>query len=238
MIAFVTAALISFIPPSTPGATLVLPKTPLREIVYDFSLVRKSTGHAVPNGYNGPQYALLSGGLTGRITIDVMAVQPDQSLVLRVIQSTNAENDRAPRTSIVLIHPDGGLQMISGLYDDSMMKIEPYLGAAYFAGHDLQQAASWTDDSTVGTYKIATTTTVSKVDGDLATIDTTMKEISGQIHGSYSGSSSLVYDAPLLVPVSLDIHLTIVNGDTGTSGMVTLHYQFTRISDTRAANPK
>lgn len=212
--------------PATPGPVL-------REVVYSFSYSESYDATYGSYGANAPETSYNGGGYNGTMVVDVVGVGNDGSLDLHITQTTDAENDRTPTDAEFLIRPDGGLGVLAGKYTDPMMKLAPYFGTAYFAGHDLQQGSAWTTESDLQQYHITTSTTVSKVDGDLATIDSVMKETATQLHGHYSGTSSLVYDAPLLVPASLDIQLYSLGQDLGSNGESRAHFHFDRKSDTR-----
>jgi hypothetical protein len=235
MQAIALALMLMSAPAPTPAASPSPAQSaaPLREVVYEYSESQKEEVDVGSFGADAPPTSELGAGINGRLTIDVIGVHDDGSLLITITESTNASNDRAPHSATLVIHPDGGLGVVSGVYDDAMIKLAPYFGTSYFEGHDLQVGTTWSQDSDVQQYHITTTTTVSKVDGDLATIDSTMKERTNDLHGDFSGTSSVVYDAPLLVPISLDIRLTNRDQQMGSSRDVTLHYQFDRVSDTR-----
>lgn len=233
--------LAAFLADSTPTASATAaPATPLREIVYKYSL--NTTGTTTAQSFDqGTDTATSVGGYSGSMTIDVMQVDPsDGYLLTRVSDRTNALNDRTPTEADIIVHADGTLVVTDGKVDEDMATIVPYLGTKYFGDNALQQGNQWTADLTSDGIAYTTTTTVSNVAGDLATISLVTQAAKGVMNGAFKIETKVGYEATKLVPVYLDEVMTreggSVSGGGGSGfsaeGTSTVHYRFDRVSDT------
>jgi hypothetical protein len=238
MFAIILAA---FLADATPPALTAAPSVgPLREIVYKYSL--NSTGTTTAQSYEqGTDTSTSVGGYNGSMTIDILQVDPSNGyLKAHVKDSTNALNYRAPNEADIIIHPDGELIVTAGKVDEDMATIVPYLGTKYFGDNELQQGNQWASYSTSDGIDYKTTTTVSGVSGDVATISLETKAEKGVINGAFEIEGKIGYEAAKLVPVSLDVIMTRTGSDVasgGGSGFADegthmVHYHFVRLSDT------
>lgn len=238
MFAIMLAAILA---DSSPPAPTAAPSAgPLREIVYKYSL--NSTGTTTAQSYDqGTDTSTAVGGYNGSMTIDILVVDPSNGyLKAHVKDSTNALNYRAPTEADIIIHPDGELIVTAGKVDEDMATIVPYLGTKYFGDNVLQQGNQWASYSTSDGIDYKTTTTVSGVSGDVATISLETKAEKGVINGAFEIEGKIGYEAAKLVPVSLDVIMTRTGSDVasgGGSGFADegthmVHYHFDRVSDT------
>jgi len=230
MFAIILAA---FLADATPPAPTAAPSAgPLREIVYKYSLDRKS--EYTSGSYDSPaQSNTQNAGYSGTMTIDVVQVDAAAGILKVAVQDrTNALNDRGGTNGTLVIRADGTVLAVDGKYDQDMTTILPYLATGYFAGHDLQQGAQWVTYSTEDGIDYETTTTVSAVAGNDATVTTETKAQKGIVNGSFDILTKLVYEATKLVPISLDVQVRRNgSGDTAAADQST-HYHFDRVSDT------
>lgn len=238
MFAIMIAAFLADASASAPAATAAA--APLREIVYKYSL--DSTGTTTAQSYDqGTDTATSVGGYSGTMTIDVMKVDPSNGyLLVDVKDQTNALNYRAPTEADIIVHDDGTLVVTSGKFDQDMSTIVPYLGTKYFGDNALQQGNQWETYSTSDNIEYKTTTTVSGVNGDIATISLVTKADKGAMNGAFEIEGKLGYEASKLVPLSLDVIMTRSGSNVasgGGSGFAAegtniVHYHFDRVSDT------
>jgi hypothetical protein len=227
--------------PPSPAQTTA----PLREIVFKYSdnetieytTDQETNGYTTDESHGGlaapPESSRSSSGYSGRMTIDILQVDPTSGYLKAAVHETaDAENGRAPFDAVFIVHPDGSLINVSGSYDADMTNLMPYFGATYFDDHPLQQGTQWVDGSTFNKTQYETTTTVTGVEGDDVSLRSDTKVVHGLMNGSLSTVTTLTYDAPKLVPITLDVLSTrIGSGDTSNAEQVS-HYHFDRLSDT------
>jgi hypothetical protein len=233
MIAAVLAAAILLSPAPPAASTTATQQTaPLREIVYKFSF-DQTEERTIEDFGAPPQSSASSGGYSGTLTIDVLELAHDGSMLISVNEMTNATNQTKPNAAKVVVHPDGALTITEGTYDADMLVLLPYLATAFFGDHQLQEGNAW--ETTATTDKLATTRSyhVEKVDGDTATISCAEVQKGPSVHGSVLIRSRIVYKAPLLVPVVLNVQLS--NDRSGQAATQTSRtiFNFQRTSDTR-----
>lgn len=247
-VAFIAAALM-FDSAAVASSGQAQTSAPMREVVYDFSddesveyttdqapndpftssgsISTATTGLAAP-----PESSTRASGFHGTMTIDVLEVDSGGFLKADVKETTNAENGRNPFEAVFIVRPDGELVKESGDADADMTSIMRYFGTSYFADRALVQGQQWTTDLTYGTVQYETTTTVTGADGDDVTFKSLAKAVKGIGNGSLSIETTLVYDAPKLVPVTLDVRqIRMGSGDTASAEQVS-HFHFQRVSDT------
>ena len=231
----IAAAALAFGP--APHAAATQTPAPLREIVFKFSYDRKVERSV--EEFGAPN--LNVGGsnvLSGKMTVDVTQVGQDGSIRVSATDAyDSAVNAKKPFTADIVIHPNGDVVIVGGEAEDMMMTLLPYLGTRYFSDHDLQEGASWKLISPPGQSQTTTTFNVSNVTHDTATVSSVGKATGGDVQGTLSIESKVVYKASLLVPLSLDI-VIIRSGTGSTAGQPSTqnaqtHYRFDRISDTR-----
>jgi hypothetical protein len=214
-----------------PAATTAPAAAPLREIVYKFSY--DQTKEYTTEAFGAPpQSSTTPGGFSGTMTVDVLAADTEGYLKAEIHEATDALNGKAPFDAVFVIHPDGTLVAVSGSYDDSMTSLLPYLGRTYFADHPLTAGSTWETDTTADTLQLATTYTVTKVDGDNTTVQALTAAKQGVVNGSLKVETKVVYKAPKLVPITLDIMMTRSGGGDTASAVQSTHYHFDRASDT------
>lgn len=232
----IAAATLAFAAAPDSGAQT---STPLREIVYRFSFERKVESSV--EQFGAPDVNVgLGGGLSGKMTVDVMQVDDSGTMRLNVTTDfLNAVNAPKPLKCDVVIRSDGSMRIVSGDEpDDITATLLPYFGTAFFADHPLQEGSTWKVLSPAGdSGQLSTTFNVSNVSADSATITSTGKMSGTSSPGTLSVETKLVYKATLLVPVSLDILITrsatSMSGGTTTPRTATTHYHFDRLSDSR-----
>jgi len=231
MFAIIVAALLADVPTPAPAASPAA-DAPLREIVYKYSL--DVTGSTTIQSYDqAVDSATAVGGYHGSMTIDVVQVDPSNGyLKAHVKDSTTALNYRAPTEEDIIIHPDGELIVTAGKVDEDMATIVPYLATKYFGDNTLQQGNQWSTYSTSDGIDYKTTTTVSSVSGDVATISLETKAEKGVMNGAFEIEGKVGYEASKLVPLSLDVIMTRQASGVSDEGSHTVHYHFDRVSDT------
>jgi hypothetical protein len=221
---------------------------PLREIVYNFSddesveyttnqapndpftssgsIQTATTGLAAP-----PESQTRASGFHGTMTVDVLEVDSTGYLKAEVKESTNAENGKQPFDATFIVRPDGELVRVSGSDDGDMTSLMRYFGTSYFADRSLVEGQRWSTDMTYGRTEFQTDTTVTATNGDAVSVKSTSKAVKGIGNGSLTIETSLVYNAPKLVPVKLDVlQIRSGSGDTASAEQVS-HYHFERVSD-------
>ena len=222
---------------------------PLREIVYNFSddesteyttdqspqdqngaggsvVLSTSTGLAAP-----PESQRRTSGFHGTITVDVLEVDSTGYLKAEVKESTDAENGAKPFDATFIVRPDGELVKVSGSDDPDMTSLMRYFGTGYFADRSLIEGQQWSTDMTYGKTEFQTDTTVTAASGDDVSIKSTSKAVKGIGNGSLTIETTLVYNAPKLVPVKLDVvQIRSGSGDTASAEQVS-RYHFERVSD-------
>jgi hypothetical protein len=236
MFSVVIAAAVFAFAPAAPVAATHTP-APLREIVFKFSydrrVQRSVEEFGAPNLNVGGTNAF-----SGKLTVDVTQVGEDGSIRVTATEAIDrSENMTKPIAADVVIRPNGDLVIVGGETEDAMLTLLPYLATKYFADHDLQEGASWKVISAPGKSQTTTTYSVSNVGADTATVSSVAKASGADVNGPLSIESKVVYKAPLLVPLSLDI-VVLQSGDTTTAGRASTvdtqtHYHFNRTSDTR-----
>lgn len=222
---------------------------PLREIVYNFSddesveyttdqapgdrdtssgtVQSSSTGLAAP-----PESQRQASGFHGTMTVDVLEVDSSGFLKAEVKESTTAENGRQPFDATFIVRPDGEVVKTSGSDDPDMTSLIRYFGTSYFADRSLIEGQQWSTDLTYGKVEFQTATTVTATNGDDVSIKATSKAVKGIGNGTLTIETNLVYNAPKLVPVKLDVvQVRSGSGDTASAEQVS-HYHFERVSDT------
>lgn len=246
--AFLAAGLLLDTPASS-SSTQTQAAGPLREIVYNFSddesveyttdqspqdqngiggsiVQSTSTGLAAP-----PESSRQTSGFRGTMTVDVLEVDSSGYLKAEVRESTNAENGAKPFDATFIIRPDGELVRVAGSDDGDMTSLMRYFGTSYFADHPLVEGQRWSTDMTYGKTEFQTDTTVTATSGDAVSIASTAKAVKGIGNGSLTIETKLVYNAPKLVPLKLDvIQIRAGSGDTASAEQVS-HYHFERVSD-------
>ncbi|HEY7995113.1 MAG TPA: hypothetical protein VID24_12950 [Candidatus Eremiobacteraceae bacterium] len=238
--AFLAAGLLldSAAPSSSSQALL-----PLREIVYKFSedltteytTDQTSTGYTTTQSTNGlaapPESSTHTSGFSGKLTVDVLEVDPDGFLKADVKETTDAENGRVPFEAVFIVRPDGNLVKVSGTQDAGMTSLIAYFGTQYFADRKLAPGQQWTTEMAYGKVQYETTTSVTRTSGDDVSMKSTAKAVKGVGNGSLTVQASIVYRASKLVPVSLDVlQLRQGSGDTSAAEQ-TAHFHFDRVSD-------
>jgi len=221
---------------------------PLREIVYKFSddesveytteqapedpttssgtIQTATTGLAAP-----PESQTRTSGFHGTMTVDVLEVDSTGFLKAEVKESTTAENGAKPFDATFIVRPDGELVMVSGSDDADMTSLMRYFGTSYFADRPLVEGQQWSTDMTYGKTEFQTDTAVTATSGDNVSIKSTSKAVKGIGNGSLTIETSLVYNAPKLVPVKLDVvQIRSGSGDTAHAEQVS-RYHFERVSD-------
>src|SRR5207245_11671269 len=96
-----------------------------------------------------PQSIGQKDGYQGTMTLDVMQVGDDGSILVNVTEKTDASNDKKGATAQIVVHPDGGLVIAGGTYYNEMLTLVPYLATKYFGDRELQEGAKWQVDSNV-----------------------------------------------------------------------------------------
>lgn len=191
------------------------------------SISTATTGLAAP-----PESSTRASGFHGTMTVSILEVDQNGFLKAEMKESTNAENGRAPFDATFIVRPDGELVKASGDDDPDMTSLMRYFGTSYFAGQTLVTGQQWTTDETYGAVQFETKTTVTGADGDDVTFSALTKALKGVGNGSLTVQTKLVYDAPKLVPVTLDVQqIRMGSGDTASAEQVS-HYHFQRVSDT------
>ncbi|HEY7995114.1 MAG TPA: hypothetical protein VID24_12955 [Candidatus Eremiobacteraceae bacterium] len=221
---------------------------PLREIVYNFSddesveyttdqapndpftssgsVSTPTTGLAAP-----PESQTRASGFHGTMTVDVLEVDSTGFLKAEVKEITTAENGKQPFDATFIVRPDGEVVKVSGSDDADMTSLMRYFGTSYFADRSLVEGQQWSTDMTYGTTEFQTSTAVTGTSGDDVTIKSTSKAVKGIGNGSLTIETSLVYNAPKLVPVKLDVvQIRAGSGDTASAEQVS-RYHFVRVSD-------
>jgi len=217
--------------PATPASQAAAAK-PLREISYKFSDNRTSEYTSNENFGAPPASDTSVGGYSGMLTIDVLQVDGSGYIKAEAHEQTDAENGKAPFDAVFVIDPDGTLRVVSGTYDQDMTSLLTYFGSSFFGDNQLAQGNTWQTASTVDSLQLITTTTVTAVSGNDATIHSSTTAAAGVMRGSYDVETTVVYRAPKLVPISLDIVITRrASGDTNGNVQKT-HFRFDRVSDT------
>lgn len=236
MILFACAAALA-VSAADPAATAVpqpaAAAQPMREIVYKFS-DSKISEYTSDENFGGPPASDTNGtgGYYGTITVDVLQVDGSGFMKVGLHEQTDAENGQKPFDAVFVVGPDGSLRNVSGSYDEDMTDLLAYFGTSYFGDNQLALGNAWQTSSTVDQLQLVTNTSVTAVNGDDATIHSSTTAKAGVMRGSYDVESTIVYRAPKLVPISLDILITR-RGSGDTSGAVQkTHERFDRVSDT------
>ncbi len=242
---FLAAALRQADPaPSSSAASSPSP-SPVREVVFKFSDDETNeyttdqgsieyTTNQLSNGLAAPPESQKgAGGYSGTMTVDILQVDGSSGFLKAAVhEATDAENGKAPFDAVFIVHPDGALTIVSGSYDADMTGLMAYFATSYFADRLLQQGIEWTSSAMFGKTAYTTTTTVVGVTGDEVSLKAVTKAPGGLGSGDLLVDTQLVYDAPKLVPVTLDILATRHGwGDTSSAEQIS-HYHFDRISDT------
>ena len=236
--------------PTASSSSQAQAAAPLREIVYNFSddesteyttdqspqdqngvgggiVQSTSTGLAAP-----PESTRRTSGFHGTMTIDVLEVDSSGYLKAEVKEQTNADNGRQPFDATFIVRPDGELVRVSGTDDADMTNLMRYFGTSYFADRSLIEGQQWSTDLTYGKVEFQTATIVTATNGDDVSIKATSKAVKGIGNGTLTIETNLVYNAPKLVPVKLDVIQTRSgSGDTASAEQIS-RYHFERISDT------
>jgi hypothetical protein len=237
MISALLAVAVAFAPPITAGTTssvpMAQPVAPLREIVYDFSY-SKSVEHTNETFDSGLSSATSKGSYSGRVTVDVLKVDPSNgSILIACSESTNADNQKAATSANFVIKADGSVGAAGGSYDENMTPLLPYLATAYFGDHLLQEGAAWQSHMTAQDVQTTTKYNVSKVDGDVATISSVETQSGGSVRSVLTTESKIIYKAPLLVPLMVDVQVYTVGSSFGVDQSARTVYHFDRTSDSR-----
>jgi hypothetical protein len=220
-------------PPSQASQTA----TVLRELVYKFSYdnieERTIEDFGVP-----PQSQMNRTGYSGTMTLDVMKVGQDGSILMAIAEMTNAENQKKPSIAQIVVHPDGSLIETSGAPDQNMLILLPYFATSYFGDRTLQEGTTWQTSATNDKMVSSTAFNVSKVDGDVATVTAVQTQKGGSLTGSLTTRTTVAYKASLLVPISLNVQVS--NDRTGMAATQTSRaiFNFERTSDTRDTTAK
>jgi hypothetical protein len=251
MFAFLLAAVLTQVDSAASSTQPQAQSTaPLREIVYKFSdnetveyaSDQSTSGYTVDQSHGGlaapPESSRTTGGYWGTMTVDILQVDAsDGYLKARLHEVTDAENGKLPFDAVFIVRPDGGLVIVSGSPDADMTSLMPYFATSYFGDNPLQQGSEWVSGSVVGKTRYETTTTVTGVSGNNVSIKAVTKAPNGTMHNDLTIDTTLEYNAPKLVPVTLDVLSTLRGaGDTSTAEQVS-HYHFDRTSDTLDPNP-
>lgn len=235
--------------PASSTTTAAQSAAPIREIVYNFSDDESSeyTTDQSPQDQNGlggsvvqststglaapPESTRRNSGFHGTMTVDVLEVDSSGYLKAEVKENTNAENGAKPFDATFIVRPDGELVRVAGSDDSDMTSLMRYFGTSYFADHPLIEGQQWSTDLTYGKTEFQTDTTVTATNGDAVSIKSTAKAVKGIGNGSLTIETNLVYNAPKLVPLKLDvIQIRSGSGDTASAEQVS-HFHFERVSD-------
>jgi hypothetical protein len=246
MLAILLAAALRQADPAPSSSTASPPSpSPIREVVFKFSDDETNeyttdqgsieyTTDQLDNGLAAPpESQKATGGYSGTMTVDILQVDATSGFLKAAVhEATDAENGKTPFDAVFIVHPDGALTIVSGSYDADMTGLMPYFATSYFADRLLQQGIQWESSSKFDKTPYTTTTTVVGVNGDDVSLKAVTKAPGGLGAGDLVVDTALVYDAPKLVPVTLDILATRRgSGDTSSAEQIS-HYHFDRISDT------
>jgi hypothetical protein len=219
--------------PSAPSTATPQPAGPLREVVYKYSY-DKYTSRQYEDFGIPPSVDQRLSGYSGTMTVDVTAVGADGSIKLNVTESSaNAQNLKKPLVADIIVHPDGGLLISGGNYDDVMETLAPYFGTSYFGDRTFQEGETWEQDSSDNNVPYVTNFTIKKMDGDTATVYSVTKPKQGKVSGTFTIEITVVYKASLLVPLSLDMVIMSTGSLTDSTASAHTRYSFQRVSDTK-----
>ena len=240
MIAFILSAALLQTATSTVSPAPAASSGPLREVVYKYSYNDKtemSTSASIGDQLAAPPTSAgFEGGYNGTMTVDVLQVDPSDGYIKAEVHcETDAANGKKPDDAVFVVHPDGGLTIVSGNYDTDMLTLLPYFGTQYYGPHDpLQQGMQWTDATTFQDGKTEipaeTVTTVTSVTGSSAQIQATTKATN--VGTGFGIELKVLYNAQKLVPLNLDVRTMVRGESVNSTGERILHYHFDRVSDT------
>jgi len=241
----VTAASLNwFFDPQPAQSAAPVPSAPMRVVVYKFS-DSETTDYTTDQGgaqyttnesQGGlaapPQSSTSKSGYSGTMTVDILQVDASGFIKADVHELTDAINQKGEAVSTFVVRPDGTLIVVSATYDNDMTTLMPYFGSSYYAGVQLAQGSTWINDSTADSMQLETTSTVTNVNGNYVTIQSIQKAKQALMNGSFKVETKIVYDAPKLVPISVDVLVTRNGSGTTANAVQRTHYRFDRVSDT------
>lgn len=250
VLAAVTAA--SSPSPAAPSASQPAYK-PLREVVYKVvaNLQINQTTESYP-GYNpqdpglpnsiaGPPDSTASTGEYGTVTVDVMGVLPDGTLGVHVTELW-VNTTGKPISFDGAVSPVGVVEFPNQTINDATRELLTYFATKFAPAGGLGPGTHWEVDQPFTNGNVATDYSVSKVDGNIVTIQ---KKQDIKKFNLYT-EGTIAYDATSLVPVSGLVTRRMTNsgfegsqtefsGGTTTSRDRTLTLKFNRVSDTHQA---
>jgi hypothetical protein len=236
MIAAIALALLVNTPAAAPQPT------PLREVVYKVSSLRKESlaigtfgGHVAADsggGYGEPNPTSKNNAamLEGTLTVDVIGVQQD---VIKVRVTEDFKNTSAPSSYEAYIAPNGLVRFETQDASVIARYLLPLFGSKFAASSTLANGDSWNVNLKTNAVDLQNTFTITGQDGALLLLNETETIRLSSAQGmNYNVRGKLKYKPSLLVPIAGDIdergnHNTM---DTTDEETTTVHFE--RVSDT------
>ena len=210
MLAAIVLAAVTAAATSTPAASGGQPVyKPLREVVYKVvaNLQINDTSESYggynpdPSGVIGAYNAAPPGssgstGNTGTVTVDIMAVAPDGTLGIQVIEQWNGI--ARPSTFDGTVAPDGTVQFPQSTIHDVTRELLSYFGTRFAPSDGLDTSTRWQTNQPYMNGNVTTDYSVSAVNGSIVTIQ---KKQTIKNYDVYT-EGTIQYEATTLVPVS------------------------------------
>jgi hypothetical protein len=231
---FTVAALCAGLTSSAFAAPAAADTAPLRHLVYNFQISNLTSQTVHTSGFEGggDENANApgdnSGGPAGvhdyrsgtsdqgTITVDVMQVQPDTGLVLRIAESGQNGRNSAPRMCVVYGTGSVICDESAGITTPEENSLLTLLGRGFVDKVQLDVHNHWHNATSGSNGEVTNDYTIAKTDGDIAEI-TYARSIKVAAAKPYTATTngSLSYNTKLEVPLSVKEDTT----STGTPGM-------------------
>jgi hypothetical protein len=239
MFAAIVLAFLVDVPAAAP------PSTPLREVVYKCSSLRREAlsietfGGQVanPNSPNDPVMfepqptEKTSATLQdGTLTVDVIGIQLD---VIKVRVTEEFKSRPTPLTYEAYIAPNGLVRYDTGEPSPIARYVLPLFGTKFAASAELAKGDSWHLDLKTNVVDVQSIFTITGQDGPLLLLEETETVRLASAHGmNFNVRGKLRYKPSLLVPISGDIDERGNRGTMDSTDEATTTVHFERVSDT------
>jgi len=240
MIAALALALI--VAPPNAAPTAAPQPTPLREVVYKVSALRKESlaigtygGHVAASsggGYGEPNPTSKNNAvlLEGTLTVDVIGIQDD---VIKVRITEEFKDRPTPNSYDAYIAPNGLVRFDTQDPSPIARYLLPLFGSKFAASSTLANGDSWHVNLKTDAVDLQNTFTIAGQDGALLLLNETETIRLSSAQGmNYNVRGKLKYKPSLLVPIAGDIDERGNRNTMDTSDEATTTVHFERLSDT------
>jgi len=217
---------------------------PIRHLVYDFDVKFTTSATVHSSGFNGDGPASgvadyrLGSDDKGTITVDVLQVQPDSGLVVRIAENARGTRSNDPKMCVVYGTGSTICDQSHGELNEEEMTLLRLLGKNFVSGAPVDAKHHWQYSSSAPQATETTDYTINKTDGNMLdiTYDRQLK-VGGAQPFDANSQGSLTYDAQRTVPLSVKED-TITHRNAGIGGnydKVEQHVTLTLASDSMRA---